>query len=221
MRASRRRVGLGVLAFFIVMPALVTPALAQENIDAGKTPAELYAADCAICHKTPHGLSKAGGVFGLQNFLREHYTASKESAAAIAAYLAALDRKAPPPRERTTRRGHKDEKAKAEKTKAKEEKSKKTGEAKVPPAKPAEAKAKAEVKSDAKPEAKQGAKPEAKPESKPAEAKAAPKQDATAKPAEAKAAPKHDTKAKPVEAKADAKTNGVKAPDAKPEKKAD
>ena len=59
---------------------IAVPAAAQENIDAGKTPAQLYAQDCAICHKTPHGLSRAGGLWGLQNFLREHYTASKESA---------------------------------------------------------------------------------------------------------------------------------------------
>jgi outer membrane biosynthesis protein TonB len=210
MRATRWRVTLGVLAFFTAVPAL-----AQENIDAGKTPAELYAADCAICHKTPEGLSKAGGLWGLQNFLREHYTASKESAAAIAAYLAALDSKGSPREHtRTTRRARKGEKAKAEKAKAKEEKSKKTDEAKAPPVKPAEAKAKADtkpkVKSEAKTEAKSEAKPEKKPEAKP-----------ESKPAEAKAAPKDDAKAKPVEAKAEPKTNGAKAPDAKPEKKSD
>jgi cytochrome c len=64
------------------------PALAQENLDAGKSGAQLYASNCAICHKSAQALNKrAGGLFGLESFLREHYTASREAAAAIAAYL--------------------------------------------------------------------------------------------------------------------------------------
>jgi hypothetical protein len=62
-------------------------ASAQENLDHGKTAAQLYASDCAVCHKSPQGLAKGGGVFGTESFLREHYTASRESAAAISKYL--------------------------------------------------------------------------------------------------------------------------------------
>lgn len=79
-------------------------ARGQENLDHGKTPAQLFASDCAICHKSPRGLSKSGGLFGLQSFLRAHYTASVQSAASLAAYLQAVDRQARPPRKRTTRR---------------------------------------------------------------------------------------------------------------------
>ena len=215
MRASRRRWGLWVIVLALGAAA---PALAQENIDAGKTPAQLYAQDCAICHKTPHGLSKAGGLWGLQNFLREHYTASKESAAAIAAYLGTIDRGAPPhQRARAGRRVHK-----GEKSKAKAEKTKKSGEAKLPPGKPPEAKAKADAKSGtksgSKSEAKSGAKsekksekkPDKKPDKKPSEAKAAP----APKPVEAKSEAK-------TEVKTDVKTDGAKAPGGKPEKKTD
>lgn len=77
------------------------PATAQENLDRGKTPAQLFASDCAICHKSVQGLSKVGGIGGLKDFLREHYTASKETAAAIAAYVAATD-KGPAPAMRAT-----------------------------------------------------------------------------------------------------------------------
>jgi len=70
---------------------LAGPAGAQENLDQGKTPAQLFASNCAICHKSPQGLGKSGGLFGLESFLREHYTASKESASAIAAYIRAMD----------------------------------------------------------------------------------------------------------------------------------
>lgn len=79
------------------------PGYAQESLDQGKTPAQLFASDCAICHKSPRGLSQGGGLFGLQNFLRAHYTASIQSAAALAAYLQAVDRQAPP-RERASHR---------------------------------------------------------------------------------------------------------------------
>ena len=132
MNSSSRRVGLAVAALALLVAG---PALAQEDIDAGKTPAQLYAQDCAICHKTPHGLTKVGGLLALQNYLRVHYTASRQSAAAIAAYLMSADSKEPPPREhRRAARPSKGERAKAataEKAKPDEEKSKKAGEAKM------------------------------------------------------------------------------------------
>jgi hypothetical protein len=61
-----------------------------ENFSA-KPAAQLFASDCtgAGCHKGPQGLAKAGGV-GLAGFLREHYTNSRESAAALASYLSKL-----------------------------------------------------------------------------------------------------------------------------------
>jgi len=63
-------------------------AAAQENLDAGKSGAQLYQSNCAICHKSAQALNKSGGgLFGLDSFLREHYTSSRESAAAISAYL--------------------------------------------------------------------------------------------------------------------------------------
>jgi hypothetical protein len=81
-------------------------AVAQENLDQGKTGAQLYASDCAICHKSPQklALSSAGGIFGLGGFLREHYTASRESAAAITAYLSGIQRGARAPVHRRTKK---------------------------------------------------------------------------------------------------------------------
>lgn len=90
-------------------------AVAQENLDAGKTGAQLYAADCTICHKSPDGLAKAG-VLGLESFLREHYTASRESAAMIADYLKSADKGQEPARVRTTKRTKGDAKDKREKS---------------------------------------------------------------------------------------------------------
>ena len=113
------------------------PALGQDNFDAGKTPAQLYASDCAICHKTPNGMSQAGGIFGLSGFLREHYTASREAANAIAAYVQSIDKGPPPSEKRPTKRSAKrDEKSKAGEAK---KQGSKTGEGK-PEAKTGEAK---------------------------------------------------------------------------------
>lgn len=76
-----------ILGFLLI---LGVPLRAQENLDLGKTPAQLFASDCAICHKSPQGLAaKGGGILGLESFLRQHYTASRETAAAIASHLRA------------------------------------------------------------------------------------------------------------------------------------
>jgi hypothetical protein len=70
----------------------VPPASRGENFSAGKPPAQLFASDCtgSGCHKSAQGLGKDRGRIGLAGFLREHYTNSRESAAALAAYLVSL-----------------------------------------------------------------------------------------------------------------------------------
>ena len=85
--------------FGVVGVLAAAPAGAQENLDAGKSGAQLFAANCAICHKSAQGLNKSTGPFGLSNFLREHYTTSRESASVIAAYVESLGR-APEPAKR-------------------------------------------------------------------------------------------------------------------------
>ena len=94
---------------------LVGAAAAVENLDSGKTGAQLFASDCAGCHKNPTKLGKAGGLFGLSGYLSEHYTASSQSASAIAAYLESLGKaRGPSGRAGATKRAAKgDDKAKA------------------------------------------------------------------------------------------------------------
>jgi hypothetical protein len=60
---------------------------AQGNLDQGKTAAQLFASDCATCHKSPQSVTSTKWLFGLESFLREHYTSSRESAAVLTAYL--------------------------------------------------------------------------------------------------------------------------------------
>ena len=73
---------IGLLAGF--GPAL---ARAETNIDQGKTPAQIFANDCAACHKPTRGLAHGKNRFALTEFLREHYTTSREQAAGLAAYV--------------------------------------------------------------------------------------------------------------------------------------
>jgi hypothetical protein len=156
---------------------------AQENLDQGKSGAQLFASDCAICHKTTAGLSK-GRIVGLESFLREHYTASRESAAIIAAYIQATDKgPATPAPARAAKKGvglGDDKKMGAEK----KSDTGNPGDAKPAEAKPAEAKP-----AEAKPA-------EAKPaEAKPAEAKPTEARPADTKPAESK--PTEEKKSEP------------------------
>jgi hypothetical protein len=67
----------------------LAPAMAhaQTNIDQGKSPAQIFASDCAVCHKATRGLASGKNSLMLSAFLREHYTSSREQAAALAAYV--------------------------------------------------------------------------------------------------------------------------------------
>ena len=103
----------------LVTLILAGPVAGQESLDKGKTPAQLFASDCSPCHKSPQGLAKSGGLFGLDGFLREHYTASRESAAAIANYLKSMESGRSGPGRATKRATKGDEKAKSEATKKK------------------------------------------------------------------------------------------------------
>ena len=46
----------GALVAGVLALCFASSAGAQENLDQGKTGAQLYASDCAICHKSPQGL---------------------------------------------------------------------------------------------------------------------------------------------------------------------
>jgi len=75
---------------FVLVAALAPQfALAQVNIDQDKTPAHIYSSDCSVCHKSIHGLANGRGKPALTDFLAEHYTSSRQEAAALAAYVLA------------------------------------------------------------------------------------------------------------------------------------
>lgn len=72
----------------------VTYAAAQ-NLDAGKSPAKLFADGCATCHRSPRGLAKGRFSLTLSWFLKDHYATSVDSAKALATYLVSVDESPP------------------------------------------------------------------------------------------------------------------------------
>jgi hypothetical protein len=57
------------------------------NLEAGKSPAQIFAGTCNACHKSPRGLLKTVPAGSLPTFLRQHYTTSPEMAGVLASFL--------------------------------------------------------------------------------------------------------------------------------------
>ena len=62
---------------------------AVENLEAGKSPAQIFAGTCNACHKSPRGLLRSVPASSLPNFLRQHYTTSSDMASVLSSYLVA------------------------------------------------------------------------------------------------------------------------------------
>ena len=75
--------------------ALTGSFASAQNLDAGKSAEKLFADGCATCHRSPRGLAKGRYSLTLSWFLQDHYSASSDSAKALAAYLVSVD--TPPP----------------------------------------------------------------------------------------------------------------------------
>ncbi len=71
----------GLLAVLVA-----SSALPQGNIDAGKSPAQMFADTCSNCHRRPSDLKRGASA----SFLRQHYTPGTQEAAAMASYLAGI-----------------------------------------------------------------------------------------------------------------------------------
>lgn len=69
----------------ILAVAAGEPAIAQGNLDAGKTPAQIFATTCSACHRRPQDLKRASA-----SFMRSHYTTGSDEASAMANYLAGV-----------------------------------------------------------------------------------------------------------------------------------
>src|SRR6478672_3975703 len=64
----------------------VIPVQAQ-NLEAGKSPSQIFAGTCNACHKSPRGLLRTVPAGSLPGFLRQHYTTSGDMASLLSAFL--------------------------------------------------------------------------------------------------------------------------------------
>jgi hypothetical protein len=62
-------------------------ARAVENLDAGKSPSQMFSNTCSACHKSPRGLLKSVSASSLPGFLRQHYTTGTDMASVLSTYL--------------------------------------------------------------------------------------------------------------------------------------
>ena len=58
-----------------------------QNLEAGKSPSQIFGGTCTACHKSPRGLLRTVAPGSLPGFLRQHYTTSGEMASVLSAYL--------------------------------------------------------------------------------------------------------------------------------------
>lgn len=77
---------LGVATAILVMSVAAVPAQAQ-NLEAGKSPSQIFSGSCAVCHKSPRGLLKSVPPGSLPGFLRQHYTTGTDMASQLSAYV--------------------------------------------------------------------------------------------------------------------------------------
>jgi hypothetical protein len=80
-----RALSLATVMFLVGCLAAV-PVQAQ-NLEAGKSPSQIFAGTCSLCHKSSRGLLKTVSPGSLPGFLREHYTTSSDMASLLSAFL--------------------------------------------------------------------------------------------------------------------------------------
>ena len=77
------------LATVILLIGCLTAGVARavENLDAGKSPSQIFSNTCSACHKSPRGLLKSTPASSLPGFLRQHYTTGTDMASVLSTYL--------------------------------------------------------------------------------------------------------------------------------------
>src|SRR5579872_928493 len=83
---SRARIFAAVM---LLISCLVGPSAWGQatNLEAGKSPSQLFTGTCNACHKSPRGLLKTVSAGSLPGFLRQHYTTSSDMASLLSSFL--------------------------------------------------------------------------------------------------------------------------------------
>lgn len=87
MSGFGRRLG----SLTIIIMALTGGLARAQDLDRGKSGAQLFETNCVACHHSPGGLTRGSFSWRLSSFLEQHYTSSPASAQALTAYLQSID----------------------------------------------------------------------------------------------------------------------------------
>src|SRR5712671_1341701 len=80
---------LSLAAVTLLVACFATPpaGVQAQNLEAGKSPSQIFAGTCNACHKGPRGLLKTVSAGSLPGFLRQHYTTSGDMASLLSTFL--------------------------------------------------------------------------------------------------------------------------------------
>src|SRR4051795_12129615 len=78
---------LSLATVMLLIGGFAAAPVRAQNLEAGKTPSQIFSGTCAACHKGARGLLKTVAPGSLPGFLRQHYTTSSEMASVLSAYL--------------------------------------------------------------------------------------------------------------------------------------
>src|SRR5580765_5136860 len=78
---------LSLATVMLLIGGFAAAPVRAENLEAGKSPSQIFAGTCAACHKGMRGLLKTVAPGSLPGFLRQHYTTSSEMAGMLSAYV--------------------------------------------------------------------------------------------------------------------------------------
>ena len=78
---------LSLATVMLLIGGFAAAPVRAQNLEAGKSPSQIFAGTCAACHKSPRGLLRTVAPGSLPGFLRQHYTTSSEMASVLSGYL--------------------------------------------------------------------------------------------------------------------------------------
>src|ERR1700756_4219514 len=78
---------LSLATVMLLIGCLSAGSARAQNLEAGKSPSQIFAGTCTACHKSPRGLMKTVSASSLPGFLRQHYTTSSNMAGVLSSYL--------------------------------------------------------------------------------------------------------------------------------------
>jgi hypothetical protein len=87
LRMMSRALSLAAVVLLIGGFAAEQATAQAQNLEAGKSPSQIFAGTCSACHKSPRGLLKTVAAGSLPGFLRQHYTTSPDMANVLSSFL--------------------------------------------------------------------------------------------------------------------------------------